>query len=138
MPGRLTVVEQIYFQADDGQPMPSTSQHVHRTEDHEEPYVRTTEIGEDWTPLDRGWLGKTSCLILKNAPRTYSRLPNEDEVAAMNHAVLELAIKTGDTYTPISPIRYNRTMRYEPTDLTNLYIRCRKGKARCSVYIYPS
>lgn len=70
MPARITIIEQIVYQADGESPFDVTVNQGYeiRVESEEEPYSRTYRLkpGEDPVDLDSGWVKSPGMLYIKN------------------------------------------------------------------------
>ena len=68
---RLTVVEKVYFQSPDDEPVEASTSFSQEIESEEQPYSRKVTIkeGEDWKLLDFGWVAnehECSMMVLEN------------------------------------------------------------------------
>lgn len=138
----LTVVCQVYHQPAQGLPTPANPSYGCQLESDEQPYTRWFNAGSEWKPLDRGWLEAASLLILQNEEGRYpATRPSAEEKQAIAERVVEIGLDPGDGdwnyLTPVLLVRPGRTCTVEPADLKNLMVRCRKGAARCVLYLFP-
>src|SRR3990167_2766898 len=56
-PARIVVVENVYYQKT-GEPNATAteSRFSHWLVTDEQPYIRKIKVGEEWMPIDRGWI----------------------------------------------------------------------------------
>lgn len=136
---RLMVIEQVIHQPMEppGQPVdvasPSFSAKV---ASDEQPIVgRVVTVGEEWRKLDLFWLNGAplSCLYLDNIEGTGRQVvPTDDEVAATDRRVVEVATANLE---PFALVRPARTVRFEPTG--SVYLRCQEGTAKVKYSAVP-
>lgn len=137
-PSRVTVVGSMYFQGSEGERASAHTQYQRVLESTEQVYERRCKVGEEWEPVDLGWLdkdGAAAIIHIKNEEGTFKTVPTEEEVLESEEKVLELAFRdTADCWL----IRPTDTFRGEPLSMNELMIRCRKGTARYSIFLVPN
>lgn len=150
-PGRMTVVQTVYFQADGQEPSSVDSRYNRDIVQDEHPYHRQSRVGEEWKLLDCGWIERACCLVIKNEPTKFHVQPTPEERAEATARVLEVAIrvdvspKNRDMHTPRtqpvmavwSLVHPGESLRVCPSSLKDLWVRCRSGECRFSVYLMP-
>lgn len=132
---RITVIETIYFQSPDSQPIGTEDRTLITLDTDEQPYIRNLTIGPEWKRLDAGWLETASLIHLRNNEGTYlDKHPTEEERAEMNGRIVEIA---GDQTPPFALVRPGRSIRMEPYCLDSTFLRCCSGSAKCTLTIFP-
>jgi len=80
------------------------------------------------------WVKDAATLRIANNTGTNLQVrPTAEERARLDAAVVEVFL--GDEL--LGYVRPGRSLRYEPSDLSRLSLRCQKGGARCVVVVYP-
>jgi hypothetical protein len=138
MRSRLIVVEHIYHQAINEQPVGVEARYTRHLMTNEQPYRRKITVREDWQPLDHGWLGACSALHIKNEAAQYQMVPTPEEQREDDARIVELAsgtnpVETGNSWL----ILPGETFRGQPKNLMQLYLRCQRGTATCWLMIFP-
>lgn len=146
----LTIVQNIYHQQEGMQPIHVESRISRKLSSDEQPYVRQLKVGEIWTPLETGWLGECSILVIKNNEGRFTdKLPTPEQVEEAESKVLEIGFSTRGP-SPLNPksiepeviigaleILPRESHPIHPIALWSVYIRSRKGETRYSVTIIP-
>lgn len=153
---RLVVIHTVYFQAHGFQPLQPVEARYERLLDTPEQHYgpRQMVIGEEWEPIDQGWFkdAPVGSLVLHNLEGKFlQRVPTEAEKRDMESRVLEIAVihpsemgKQGMWDPPrqgplsFASVRPGEDCRFEPTHLPCLLLRCRKGKAKCTLTLFPT
>ena len=135
---RLIVVESIYHQPASGDPTSFDSRFGVELASQEQPYERTTTVGEEWTQLSLGsWITECRMLVLRNEEGNDLRVtPSPEMKAALEAKVLELSDANGPSSVTwlIAP---GTSMRGRPSDLSSLRIRSASGTIKFTVCLYP-
>jgi hypothetical protein len=101
----------------------------------EQPFVRNSKVGEQWMPLETGWLKDCSCLVLVNEEGklgdTYPTLEEKKVTAAK---VIELGWAEDTACWLVPP---GESFRGSPADLGKLRIRCQRGEAKYTLVLVP-
>lgn len=128
-------MENIYFSEAAEQPRAREARFTVRLKSEEQEYTRTKfDVGEDWVPLDTGWLNEASMLCIENLEGRWTQtIP---EVAA-RAAAAERVIEVACCGVPFGSVHPQTSCRFTPAALKDLTIRCRKGTARISYTVYP-
>lgn len=137
--GQIVVVETAYHQPINDQAKVVDNSYSCKIDSTEQPYgPRRVAVGEEWVPLDIGWIAEAGLMLLRNEEGRFTqKIPTEEERGEANAKVLELGFKVGEVITPISPIPPRQSIRSIPFDLKNLYIRSRKGQAKYTITLFP-
>lgn len=120
---RMTVVEQIYHQADSLPPKALPSNYGRMLETDEAPYGRPNLVVEqEWVTLETGWL-KDSYGVLSLSNKTTN---------SEKSSVLEVRLGDSPYYWLVRP---EESMRAEPS--CPVSVRCREGSAKISYTFFP-
>lgn len=138
---RLTVIETVAHQQVGQAPFSLGVPYQRWLESQEERYSRTLKVGEEWTPLDCGWVKEASLLLIRNEEGSYrTRNPTEEEKAVTAAKVLEVAAWLGEdilVMETLDVVGPQESIRRIPARLDNLMIRCRSGVARYRILVVP-
>lgn len=109
----------------------------------EQPYERKLRIGEEPQALDQGWVGKAGLMVLINDPARFQRVPTEQEKHDAEARVVELGQLTaaggGYVFHPLILVRPGSRVEIEPAEsVFQWHARCRRGEARCILWVLPS
>lgn len=135
---RITVVGTVYYQPAFGDP---SSVHVRYsvlgTED-EQVYTRDLKVGEDWQPIDYGWVKRPGMVLVGNARVELNVKPTEEQRKELDARVLQLGIAGGceDVY-PFQDVPPGTSYPVTPPDFSLLRVRCLKGTVRFTVHVIP-
>jgi len=155
---RLGVVETVYLQQPEVQPLTVESRFSRWLDSEEQPYQRRFIVSTSWSPLDLGWLKgqAVGMLILKNEEGKFQIQPTEVQREEVNERVLELAYHVpqpdpksrtmhdppaDDLYLPFAQIRPGESVRFEPVDPQRIMVRCKKSstrQAKALLTVYPA
>ena len=144
LPGRtrLTVTESIYHQSPEGEPVEIGYSGARFLETDEQVYSRRTTVGEEWTPIDCGWLRESgaSLLLLRNEEGRFTQvIPSPEQRGETQGRVVEVGVGTphGEVvpFAEVDP--QESPLRLRPSDLGSLYLRCRQGRAKVTVTLVP-
>lgn len=131
---RLTIVECVYHQPFGEQPTVVEHRYSRELESKEQVYERRVTIGENWQPLDTGWIERLGLLVIANHEgHGLQRAPSDDERAAIAARVVEVGLD-GRAIWLVLP---GESMRATPATLSGLQVRCQRGEARCTIHAYP-
>lgn len=137
--GRITVVDTIYHQRTGSQPTAVESRFCVGVQSDEQPYTRSFKVGEEWKLLDHGWIDQCSMLLLSHDDDGSRQVqPTEEKRKELDEQVVELSFTSLPTLqNPDLLVPYKESIRIIPVSLERVFIRCRKGIARCTVTIFP-
>lgn len=132
---RLTVVEQVSYQGEESGVVGSHAAYSRRLKTDEQPWVREFTLGDQWKPLECGWIEACGLMTLKNKGLTATVelcfLPPDDLGPRTNWSPPKRE-PSADCYLPPG-----ESMRVVPADVKRLRVRCREGSARCALTLYP-
>lgn len=134
---RITVVESLYYQPFGGNPSVIDCRYDRWLDCvDEQPYSRKSKVGEEWIPLDIGWITACGLLHIENNEGKFPfRIPTAEEKAESNAKVLEINYAGSERCLLVPPGESTRIIPSHPKDLL---IRCRKGQAKFTVTAFPS
>jgi hypothetical protein len=127
----LTVVDQLYFQQENGQPIdvPIRFSKLMRTD--EQPYIRRIKV-DVRRDVDTGWVERVAMVCIVNEEgRGMQRRPTSEEQADIDGRIV-------DVWVGGSPVLYippGEGVKLRP--IGELSMRCRNGTARCTVTVIP-
>jgi hypothetical protein len=142
---RITVVEQVYHRpADGGEPTVAETRFSRELASQEQPFERRAKVGEDWQPLEHGWLESAGMLLISNEEGRHLQVnPTDEERLSISRRVLELiyAMEDDELLVPQSSCTWlippGESMRAYPSDVSRLCVRCQSGVARFTLRLYP-
>lgn len=137
--GRLTVVETIYHQAPGESPREVPSRYSRWLDSEESLYQRTMRVGEEWTPIDLGWLAGDVGMILLSAESGSKRntIPTEEERREDESKVIEVSFRTEAPRADITLLP-GESARFCPAFAKEILLRCANGKTKYTVSVIPS
>lgn len=135
---RMTVVDKTYHQPAQGEAFCCEVTFERTLMSDESVYSRKKRAGEEWQPLDCGWItedsGRVGMLIVRNDEgKNLQRLPSDDEKAALAQKVLEV----GTHDLPLFVVPPGESLRATPAE-TPLYVRCLGGECHYTVFAFPN
>ncbi len=146
---RLVIIQQIYHQIFNQQPRPALdARHSRILKSDEQSYgPRTITIGEEWVPLELGWLKDTpiGMIVLTNEEgRFMDRNPTLEQAREGEKKILELSFtclgtsgnKPSYAATLLIPPRESQTIL--PANPKEVMIRCRSGQGKYTILIVPA
>lgn len=137
--GRLTVVETVYHQAPGESPREVLSRFNRWLESDENMYQRTAKVGEEWTPIDLGWLAGdagTILLVAEGGPRR-NTIPTEEEKREDRSKRIAVSFRS-DTPRDDITLLPGESARFSPSYAKEILLRCLCGKTRYTVSVIPS
>lgn len=144
VPDRLTVVETVYHQPWGEEPVAVESRFSRDLQTRNQLFERRCRVGEDWQPLECGWLGEAGMLVIENREgRFLQRVPTDEEREAAAAKVLEVGWEPDGATMHDPPataqwiIPPGESIRGQPATLKSLRLRCRSGECRFTVYLLP-
>lgn len=140
--GRWGVIESLYFQSPGDDPLSVDHRFGGQVETDEQPYMRKKKVGENWEPLDCGWLQGTKMLLIENESPNYQKVPTDEERRRDKEKVVEVGldmieIKGSHCYKTFASIPPGQTARFLPADLASLGVRCQAGQTTYKVTLIP-
>lgn len=144
---RLTVTDVVYYQHPEGAPLSLESRFTRLVEGDDEPYSRRCRVGEQWEPLDSGWIGKVGHLALRNDEGKFTQvIPTVEQREAAMKKVVELGVLVQpapgipiaiDLIVPVATIIVGESLRLTPTNFSALRVRSLSGVARLTIIVCP-
>lgn len=146
---RLIVVETVVHRRNTAGPVGVSFSSCRLLETDEQSYTRELRVGEEWVPIDLGWLQeRVSVVVVENLgedpPAT---IPNEEEKARRESRVLEIGcrILLSDSAAPpvkaailpIYEILPGDSHRGRPVPEASFFLRCLNGETRCKIFAVP-
>lgn len=125
----LAVVGTVYYQPVNGQPsgVPRNFQIPIYTD--QDPLIRRVPIGQEWQPLDKGWLSEVGFVeVFNEAGVGLAVHPSEEAKQNLSNQIVEVGGIV---------VRPGCAARFEPVDFASLKIRCRNGTVVCAVSLWP-
>jgi hypothetical protein len=148
IPNRLTVVETIYHQSKDNDPVSSQTGFCRNLETEEQVYRRDLHLDAEkgWQPLDIGWLRESGCSHLSVTNKGGKRStvqPTPEERAEMATRIVDIyygwTAPTAET-NPLDCLTFllpGESFRVTPMNPGLFYLRCRQGKTMATIFAYP-
>ncbi len=141
---RLTIVKQLYHNVPgEDTNGPSPLRFFRWLASDEIAYARTIKVGEEWIPLDLGWLAGKGCsyLSLENVSvRPLGKRASPEEEAEWAAKVIEWGIVIGAGQVMVAAVGYllpEEGTGFSPTGVEQLRVRCRKGTGRLAYFVVP-
>jgi hypothetical protein len=145
---KLVVVEQVYYSSsEDTDPEAVDCKFVRLIRSPEgpssQPLRRRIDVGPTWQPLDVAWLEEAGHFILvNNEGRRLQLQPTEMERYEIGSRIVEIGLvlpgSSPSDPTPFAEVPAGgESCRLTPVNLPLFRVRCRNGKARCHLYLFP-
>jgi hypothetical protein len=132
---RLGVVEHVYHQSSNDQPMQVEGRFSRPLLSNEQPFRRKLTATQERKRLETAWIDDAGMLCLANEEGKCEQVVPTPEQRALNAAkVVELSYGDSDDKWLILP---GETFRGQPSNVKNLFVRCQCGTAECWVTIFP-
>ena len=136
---RLTITGAISYQSAGGEAIQYPLNEGVNLQTVEDPYDRHQRFGEDWQPIEVGWIEGASIVYLFNTEGGgFQRIPTEEEKAAVTARIIEVAVGNDPYPTPFLLLPPGRRQSFLPADIKRLVARCQKGIAKCRIVILPN
>lgn len=135
---RLTIVEQVYHQQVDQEPVQITTRHTRELESAEQCYIRCNKAGETSQALDLGWVVPTSAgtIIIKNTEGQFlSKKPTDEERADLAKRVL--IVFDEDSPNSALLVHPGDSLRFSPTDPERWRMVCAHETASYIIHVVP-
>lgn len=153
---RIIVVEMVYHQSTEEQPTAIETRFARWLDSEEQPFIRRSKVGEEWQPLDTGWIDTAGLILISNVEgtTTIQQQPSQQEQDSLTSRVLEIGLITPEPVksnrtmysphqgpstliVPFAEIIPGETIRFSPVNLDRMRIRCRNGFGRYSIHVLP-
>lgn len=138
-PSQLTVVQSLYHTSGEFGPTElPPSRFARQLQSSDQPYVRHVTVGEEWTPIDAGWVKDCGMLCVFNREgESLAAIPTQEQAKQIALRVVELAFAADDPEC-FWLIRPGESFRGEPSGTRSLVVRCRKGSAKVTIAALPA
>jgi hypothetical protein len=144
---RLTVVEQVGYQAEGQDPVGCVTRYLVASAGAEQPFERkwTLDHGGQWVRLPRGdWFDQAALIVLSNLTGTapLQRIPSKEQKAQEAGRVVEVRF-VDPGQTPVAEATSHMLLppgeglRLRPADLGGIWLRSRHGPARLHLTTFP-
>lgn len=125
--GRLTIIEESCFTLTNELPVPLVSRYERMIDTVEMPVVRPTTIGQEWQPLELGWLKSLSMVYIQNeeGKRLLVR-PNKKEESLIAARIIQVGLVSSvdpSVVEELTPIPPGETGRINPVHPTRIRLR---------------
>lgn len=141
---KLTVHVIVYHQNPGEDPFQRTSIWDRRLKSGDQPYQRRLTIGQEWTPLDLGWIKEPGYILLENrAGRREPENPTEERKAEIASMVLDVGFfayldpGSGPAMVPSLVVRPGGAQPFELYEGARVYLRSAYGSIPVNVYVFP-
>lgn len=133
---RVTVKVQAYHEQFGEEAKQAQATFAGLLETKHQVYERRQAVGEDWEPLDIGWIpeGDVGYVMLQNRKPVYSSIPSD--VVAQEDAQRIIYVRLGGGTVPGWVIRPGRMFMAE-AGADTIYVRSDVGGTRLGVTIFP-
>lgn len=134
---RATIILRVHHQCQDEGVTTGGCSYDEELETDHEAYGRRLTVGEEWQPLDFGWVPveDVGMVVVENlAGRNLRVNPTDDERREIADRVLEVRHE-GDAHAYAIPPRGADSFR--STDPASLRIRSRKGETKYKIMVVP-
>jgi len=138
--GRLTVTQSVYCQIPGMAPFQLSKGFSRWISESQQVYSRTITVGEDWVQLPNGWgTGEVGHLVIENGQDGYERQPTREDRAASEAKVVEVGYgaESGIAARVLFLVPPGESMRVTPVNVTDLWVRCRRGSTQVTIVMVP-
>lgn len=149
-PSRLTVVESVYHQSPNSQPIGVEARYGRLLATDEQPYVRKFTVGPQRQRLPLGWLAGTeenggpgpACVgllcVANDEGRQRTVMPTPEERASSDARLITLAVAVTESLSvAFAVVRPGESCRFEPSCAGNLIVWCEQGEVKCTLTALP-
>jgi len=135
---RLVVVETVYHAPSVDRPVSVDGSFSTWLSSDESPCgPRFSFAGEEWEQIDSGWIKQASMVSISNVEGKHHQVvPSAEEKVVIASKIIEVAVRGGEAHPFL--VRPGQSMRFCPSDLSTLLVRCRAGRAKFNITIFPS
>jgi hypothetical protein len=139
---RYVVVSNINYQIPGENPRgPGTLRYSHdlRSRDEaDQAYERVVRVSEEWVEVDLGWAKKCALLLLMNvATRLPGRTPTKEEKDEAAAKILQWGVSGPMGLVPVGNIPVGEATHFSPEDGVSIWVRCKSGQGRLSIFAVP-
>lgn len=133
MKAYLTVVETVYYQPLDQQPVSVESRYTHGLARDAEPVLSQREATDQWQALETGGLDGPAVFVLRNEEGEFRYVrPSEEEQQAVAAKVIEVG-RGGAADWLVPPGASMRGLAAQPG---HLQVRCQTGTAKFTLTLF--
>ena len=130
---RITFSGQFYHQQPDRDPMQIDIRYSRILANHDQGYMRDTEVGENSEPLDFGWVKNPGTIVIKTYPLKLPQNPSTEQIEAHKKGVLVLMDEDAVSGFMIHP---GESLIVTPTNPDSLVIFSKHGIVRYTIYVF--
>jgi len=131
---RVTVVEHVYHQLPDEQPLEIEARFSRYLDSDEQLYTRRLKLSTEWELLDTGWVHKPSTIVLRNEEGKFTQVkPTDEERAEATKHVVE--VRVGDEGEAQWYVPCGESFRGSPS--RPVYVRSRVPHTRATIWAIP-
>ena len=132
---RLTIVETLYHRTIESGIAEYVGRFTRDLQSDDEPYQRQKKIGEEWEPLDTGWLEVNvgTVFIQNKAGTDLMRVPSDGEKEAISRQAIVIRFNGSDGLI-IPP---KESARFCPVNSSTIEICSLSGTIRYSLCVVP-
>lgn len=145
---KLTIVQQMYYQAAGEEPKSVQSRFCASVEGDGQPLIEHKQTAtEQWQPIQTHWVDKVGQLCVKNDAPVRNVNPTDEERHSDEEQVLECGVEVHATCSNCKAqdiavilthyIRPGQSAQLEPGAIHCARIRCRKGAKKFTVSAFP-
>lgn len=137
---RIVVKETVYWQSRGSNPQSVSGNFVHTVRSGEYPYSHPRiVVGEDWQPLEIGWLKRAYAVVVENLAEVRRTIPTPEEAKASEDKVLEIGTSREGVSIPFCHVRGGESTRLSPPhgNVSGFCMRCLRGEAQVTVTAFP-
>ncbi len=132
----------VHHQTEGEDPFTVESRFERELQTKEQPYSRTTTVGEKWEEIDCGWLGdNVGMLVIANKEGGFTILPTEEERQELAKKILVLSYHPypqpplmEENWWLIPP---GESMRGMPSAPKRIYIKSMCGSTKYTISLIP-
>lgn len=153
---RVTVAGSVYHQIPGETPLQADIRYARWLDSDQDPYSRTRmPVGEQWQPIESGWIEKPGMIIVTNRRDQPGMTPTATEREAAEARVIEVGIvvdlnrsaaqrtmhdpRVPVVVVPLFVIRLGESQQWTPApgSMPAYRLRCVAGEAKASVVVLP-
>lgn len=131
---RIVVVENVYHQSPGSDPVGVDTSSSRFCNSDEQPFLRRTRIGDEWMPLETGWVSEPFLIAIRNDAAAFRVNPSSAEREEAGRRVIEVAVVTENGLgAPFTLIHPGDSVRLYPLDGAKYYLRSQLGYAQVTI-----
>ncbi len=140
----VNILSTVYHRNPGENPITLETNMRHELVSDEQPYQRRCRVGEEWEPLDFGWLAPKdgpldvgSIHIVNEEGKFLQKQPTPEQRAKTEAKILEIRVTPDNCCWGYFLIAPGQPFYNYPTQPKDLQIRCQKGIARFTITVFP-